>query len=188
MYIEAVPRGWWYSVLLPGQRRMVVHLTDADLLPTDPQARLSLAESARRLDLIGSALEESGAPRIVFGPKVCSARSGWLDRFGGAAWLSAGDAACSFDPLSGRGIVAALLTGRSAGLGAASLLAGEDGQTEVNGHDDALAAMLVDALVERTDAYRAEMRWPEEEFWSRRHRLPDAADRPNRHVRSRLCS
>jgi flavin-dependent dehydrogenase len=172
-YIEAVRRGWWYSVLLPGQRRMVVHLTDADLVPTDPQERLSVAESARRLDVIGSALETSGAPRIVFGPKVCSARTGWLDQFGGTAWLSAGDAACTFDPLSGRGITAALLTGRTAGLGAGSLLAGRDGQVEVDRHHDALAAMLVDALVERKDAYRSEMRWPEEEFWSRRHQLPD---------------
>lgn len=173
MYIEAVRRGWWYSVLLPGQRRMVVHLTDADLLPTDPQQRLALAESARRLDVIGSALATSGAPRIVFGPEVCSARTGWLDQFGGTAWLSAGDAACTFDPLSGRGIVAALLTGRTAGLAAGSLLAGQDGQTEVDRHHDALAAMLIDGLEERKDAYRAEMRWPDEEFWSRRHELPD---------------
>jgi flavin-dependent dehydrogenase len=169
-YIEAVRRGWWYSVLLPQQRRMVVHLTDADLLPTDARARLRLAESARRLDVIGSALALSDHARIVVGPKLSPARTGWLDRFGGEAWLSAGDAACTFDPLSGRGIVAALLSGRAAGIGAASLVAGEDAGAEVDRHGEALTATFVDALAERRDVYRAEMRWPEEEFWSRRHR------------------
>jgi flavin-dependent dehydrogenase len=168
-YIEAVRRGWWYSVLLPQQRRMVVYLTDADLLPTDARARLSLAESARRLEVIGSALALSDHARIVVGPTLSPARTGWLDRFGGESWLSAGDAACTFDPLSGRGIVAALLSGRAAGTGAASLVAGEDAGAEVGRHGELLATTFVDALAERRDAYRAEMRWPEAEFWSRRH-------------------
>jgi flavin-dependent dehydrogenase len=169
-YIEAVRRGWWYSVLLPRRRRMVVHLTDADLLPTDARARMKLAESAMSLDLIGSTLALSDRARIVVGPKLSPARTGWLDRFGGEAWLSAGDAACTFDPLSGRGIVAALLSGRAAGIGAASLVAGEDAGAEIDRHGEVLAATFVDALAERRDVYCAEMRWPQDEFWSRRHR------------------
>ncbi|MBA3717038.1 MAG: FAD-dependent monooxygenase [Actinobacteria bacterium] len=171
MYIEAVRRGWWYSVLLPRQRRMVVHLTDADLLPADPRERADLAESARRLELIGPAL--SDVRQVLDRPNVCSARSAWLDRFGGTAWLCAGDAACTFDPLSGRGIVAALLTGRTAGLAADGLLAGSAGEAAVNEHHDALGAMLADALIERKDVYRAEARWPDAEFWSRRHSLTE---------------
>jgi flavin-dependent dehydrogenase len=170
MYLEAVERGWWYSVLLAGHRRVVVHLTDADLLPAVPRERVGLAESARGLDVIGPALV---GRRILAGPEVCSARTGWLDRAGGGAWLAAGDAACTFDPLSGRGIVAALLTGRTAGHAAEALLAGTDGGAEADRHRAAIASMLVDALLERGDVYGAERRWPDAAFWSRRRRLPE---------------
>jgi flavin-dependent dehydrogenase len=104
---------------------------------------------------------------------VCSARTGWLDRAGGAAWLAAGDAACTFDPLSGRGIVAALLTGRTAGRAADALLSGTDGGAEADRHRDAIGSMLVDALLERADVYGAERRWWDAAFWSRRRRLPE---------------
>jgi len=170
-FVEATANGWWYSVLLGAQRRIVVHLTDADLLPTGRLERDQLAASATGLDLIGSVLRQSAAPRIVFGPKQTSARSGWLDRFGGQAWLSAGDAAATFDPLSGRGITAALLTGRGAGLAAAALLDGDEETLE--GHEDALGRILVDGIQQRQDAYRAEQRWSGAEFWSRRQQLPD---------------
>ncbi len=168
LYIEAVRDGWWYSALLPGQRRMVVYLTDADLLPADLPERLGLAESARRLDLIGSVLGVSDRPRLVFGPRLTSARTGWLERFSGPGWLSAGDAACTYDPLSGRGMIAALLSGRTAGLAAAALVDGEDAQAAVDRHEQDLAAMVEDGLLQRADTYRAEPRWPESEFWTRR--------------------
>lgn len=180
-YIEAVRGGWWYSVLLPAHRRMVVYLTDADLLPGTDEQRLALAESAPGLDLIGPVLRKNAAPRIVFGAQLSSARSGWLERFGGPGWLSAGDAAASFDPLSGRGITVALLSGREAGLAAASLAYGrESAGSDVERHDELVAQILVDAVVQRTDAYRAETRWPDEEFWRRRHQLPDLAELPVR--------
>jgi flavin-dependent dehydrogenase len=171
LYIEAVQGGWWYSALLPRQRRMVVYLSDADLLPADPPARLRLAESARGLDLVGSLLDVSDRPRLVSGPRLTSARTGWLEPFGGPAWVSAGDAACTFDPLSGRGMIAALLSGRTAGVAAASLLGDEDAGAEIERHEHDLAAMVQDALVQRADTYGAERRWPESEFWARRHRV-----------------
>ena len=158
LHLEAVEHGWWYSVLLPGGRRMVMYLTDADLLPDD---RAGLAESARGLDLIGPLLRG----HIVAGPGVCSARTSRLEPFAGDGWLAAGDAACAFDPLSGRGIVAALLTGRSAGLGADGLLSGRSAGEE---HEQLLSALFADTLAEREETYAAETRWPESPFWARR--------------------
>jgi flavin-dependent dehydrogenase len=156
LYLEAVEHGWWYSVLLPGGRRMVMYLTDADLLPDD---RGGLAESARGLDLIGPLLRG----HIVTGPGVCSARTSRLEPFAGDGWLAAGDAACAFDPLSGRGIVAALLTGRSAGLAADTLLSGSSADCE-----ELLSTLFADTLAERAETYAAETRWPELPFWARR--------------------
>jgi flavin-dependent dehydrogenase len=169
LYIEAVEGGWWYSALLPGRRRITIYLTDADLVPAAPQERVGVAESATCLELIGSLLAVSDDPRIVIGPRLTSARTGWLEPFSGPGWLAAGDAACTFDPLSGRGMVAALLSGKTAGLAAAALLGDGGGAAEVTRHEHQLAAMVEDALLQRTETYRAESRWPESEFWARRH-------------------
>jgi flavin-dependent dehydrogenase len=169
LYIEAVEEGWWYSALLPGRRRMTIYLTDADLLPAASQERVGVAESAIRLELIGSLLDVSDDPRIVIGPRLTSARTGRLDPFSGPGWLAAGDAACTFDPLSGRGMVAALLSGKTAGLAAAALVGDGAADAEVARHEQQLAAMVEDALLQRADTYRAELRWPKSEFWSRRH-------------------
>jgi flavin-dependent dehydrogenase len=162
LYLEAAANGWWYSVLLPGGRRLVAFLTDANLLQAD---RAAVAESARSLPLVGSLL--GATARIAVGPTVCSARTGWLEPLSGHGWLSAGDAACSLDPLSGRGIVAALLTGRTAGLAAEALLAG-DGREAVDEHERSLNEMLDDGLEQRAAAYADESRWAESEFWARR--------------------
>ena len=76
-HVEAVEGGWWYSTLLPGARRMVVFLTDADLMPTGPPGRRELAHSARLLPLIGSLLELSDRPGVVHEPRLAAARSEW---------------------------------------------------------------------------------------------------------------
>jgi flavin-dependent dehydrogenase len=169
LYIEAAPGGWWYSALLPGRRRIVVHLTDADLLPAAPEERVGIAESARRLELIGDVLGASDRPRLASGPRVTSARTGWIERFAGPGWVAAGDAAVTSDPLSGRGMVIALLSGRTAGAAAAELASGGDGAAALAHHQQQLTAVLEDTLVQRTDTYRAESRWPQSEYWARRH-------------------
>src|SRR5436190_975227 len=33
LFLEALPHGWWYSVLIPSRRRVFSFQTDADLLP-----------------------------------------------------------------------------------------------------------------------------------------------------------
>ncbi len=166
-YVEAVRDGWWYSALLPRRRRIVVLLTDADLLPRDRRARLELASSATRLEMIGALLGASAAPEIVVGPSLTSARSGWLERFSGPGWLAAGDAAVTYDPLSGRGITCALLSGRSAGEAAVAMLGGDEAARER--HQEQIASLLDDTLTERVATYRTETRWPQEPFWARRH-------------------
>jgi flavin-dependent dehydrogenase len=165
-HVEAVRDGWWYSALLPRSRRIVVLLTDADLLPRARRARLELSSSATRLELIGALLDASAAPEIVVGPSLTSARSGWLDRFSGTRWLAAGDAAVTYDPLSGRGITCALLTGRSAGEAAVAVLDGDEAASER--HRDLIASLIDNTLTERLATYRAEARWPDGPFWARR--------------------
>ncbi len=177
IHVEAVEGGWWYSTLLPGSRRMVVFFTDADLMPTGPPARRELAHAARRLPLIGSLLELSDQPEVIYEPRLAAARSSRLGPTAGPAWTAAGDAACTVDPLSGRGIVSALLTGRAAGEAASAIVDDHRSSDPVEEYRAFLTKLVLDGYRQQVDAYGAERRWPGSAFWRRRHQLEGPATR-----------
>jgi flavin-dependent dehydrogenase len=166
IHVEAVESGWWYSALLPGRRRVVAYLTDADLLPTGGGDRIDLARSARELPLIGTLLSIQSS--MVDGPRVAIARSSRLDVCAGPTWLATGDAALTVDPLSGRGVVSALLTGRAAGQAATASVRSSSGAIEVSDYVSLLDDLFVDARTRQLDAYQGETRWPTAPFWGRR--------------------
>jgi flavin-dependent dehydrogenase len=83
-----------------------------------------------------------------------------------ACRLAAGDAALAVDPISGSGVVRALRTGRAAADAALAWLRGD--RSACRGYDAARDGECTDYLLERTDYYRLESRWPEAPFWSRR--------------------
>jgi flavin-dependent dehydrogenase len=172
-YVESVEGGWWYSTLLPGGRRVVAHLTDPDLLPTSGLARRDLVLSARELPLIGELLGASGEPTLAGEPRVTVARSSQLDHVVGPGWLATGDAAFTVDPLSGRGIVSALLTGRAAGEAAAAIVAG-NAPRGAPAYTHLMGELHRDGLTRQTEAYEDERRWPQAPFWRRRLRSTDA--------------
>lgn len=154
--IEATPGGWWYTTLAGKGQRTVAFLTDADLpRPPDPiTATTHLA-----------ALLAGGRPD---GPSGRAPASGAMLRpILGNGWVAAGDAACSFDPLSSQGILTALFTGLMAGRAVAATLDGNDGALV------AYAAQLraVRAAYQRNHRmyYGRERRWPDNPFWRRRH-------------------
>jgi flavin-dependent dehydrogenase len=168
-YIESVEGGWWYSTLLPAGCRVVAHLTDPDLVPTGGLARRDLVLSARELPLIGELLGASGEPTLAGEARVTVARSSRLDHVVGPGWLATGDAAFTVDPLSGRGMVSALLTGRAAGESAVALLAG-NAHPGVSAYTHLMSELHHDGITRQAEAYEAEGRWPEAPFWRRRQK------------------
>lgn len=158
--VEAVADGWWYMTPLPGGRRVLAFLTDADLLGDGAAGwarRLSETLHMRRLagEGAGAAVPrtypaETAAGRILHGPR----------------WCAAGDAAMTFDPLSSQGISAAILMGARAGGLVAAELAGDT---------SAFTAWAEDYRTlqgETADLGRhyalMETRWRDAPFWSRR--------------------
>lgn len=84
----------------------------------------------------------------------------------GAAWLTAGDAALSFDALSSQGIFNALYTGLAASESAYRFLQGEISNfAEYQQQLEAIRAAYERHLQEW---YRSERRWSREEFWQGR--------------------
>jgi flavin-dependent dehydrogenase len=171
--IEAVADGWWYSTLLP-TGRLAIFFSDADI-PALAAARTTggWLTALRRTRHLRNLVERhryqpSGNPRVV------AANSARLTAFRGPGWLAAGDAAMSYDPLSGRGIFAAMHGARQAAYALAAAVRGEENALEKYGagleqdHANYLAAL--------SQNYRAESRWPSADFWRRRHQPPRDID------------
>jgi flavin-dependent dehydrogenase len=165
-YVESHADGWCYSALRPDRTRIVAFQTDADLLPAATvttdwlESRLIDSEIGRLLarhdyDFIGQ-------------PLLVPAHAGRYARASGDNWLAVGDAAMTFDPLSGQGTNKSLVSARQA---VQSILYGQDYQQGCN-------ALWDSFLQQRARIYAQEKRWSANLFWSRRH-APLLPNRPS---------
>ena len=172
--LEAFPDGWWYTAAA-GADRVVACMTDVDVAH-----RLALRDQKRWLQLFAETrwLQQSvgrGAPHGA--PLVRAAASGCLDQICAQSWLAVGDAASTYDPLSAQGIVKSLRSGIFASYAIADQLQ----------RADATGLTRYATFVQREFAsYRRvhaqycaeEQRWPDSDFWQRRHSLLRPDERP----------
>ena len=168
--VEAVRDGWWYSAPLPPDGAMVMFMTDADLCRSNRYADPVVWENAlahtRHTRLRVAGYQRLGTPRVA------SAASHRLERAGvPGRWLAAGDAAMGVDPLSGSGILRALVSGEAAGLAAAHWLLGRS--EPLHGYERWLDICFSEYRTQRRVCYGLEARWRNAPFW--RRRLPHAA-------------
>jgi flavin-dependent dehydrogenase len=170
--VEAQPDGWWYSAATPESGLVVVWMSDADLV-----SRQGLSAGPRWFEQLArsrhTAARVAGTENSVAeaGPFVRAACSQRLSDFGGDGWVAAGDAACTFDPLSSQGILKALRTGKIASFAALDGLEGPDvrAASSLARYRQLLGAEYSQYLEARTWFYGEERRWPESPFWARRH-------------------
>jgi flavin-dependent dehydrogenase len=163
--IEAFPEGWWYTAL-SGDRRVVACLTDADIA-----RRLALRNQERWLSLLSetSWVRRSVGGGSLRGPAMTrAADSGLLEPVCAADWLAVGDAASTYDPLSSQGIVKSLRSGIFAAYAIADRLAKSD--TSGLARYEQLVRREFAAYRRAHARYCAEeRRWPDSDFWRRRH-------------------
>ncbi len=188
--IEARPDGWWYSARVPGGRRVLAFLTDADLLPGGQAWRTAewFWQRANETTLIRPALgrwsamsparssdsNRAGTSRSTFdpasdaapAPRLTSAHSSRLVACHGDGWVAAGDAAQSFDPLSGEGLFHALFSGQCAGQALGGIFSGAVGA--LAGYAALNESLWRRFLHHRQIFYASEMRWRDRPFWLRR--------------------
>ncbi|HEY1349303.1 MAG TPA: tryptophan 7-halogenase [Ktedonobacteraceae bacterium] len=164
--IEAMPYGWWYSAPLADQRIVVSLLSDADLLHAlqarEPARWDALLQGTvytrRRLERGArcSALTMRPAVSHVLCPAV------------GRCWITAGDAAASFDPLASMGVGHALASGMHAARCVSACLHGD--MQLAAAYDTHVLRNFLQYLQLRQAYYLLEQRWPDQPFWQRRHR------------------
>jgi 2-polyprenyl-6-methoxyphenol hydroxylase-like FAD-dependent oxidoreductase len=172
--VEAFEHGWWYTAGLPGSRRIVICMCDADVARRlRMHQRKEWSRILAAMPHIGAMVGKSEVAETVI---VRSASSRRLDPVAGDGWLAVGDSASRFDPLSSQGIVKALRSGIFASYAIGDLL--------VRGDQDGLRKYSRYVFEEfegytrtRRKYYQEEQRWPTSEFWRRRHDLVKSAER-----------
>jgi flavin-dependent dehydrogenase len=163
--IEAVEDGWWYTAPLPGGRLIASCMTDGDLAAGASLRELDgWLDAARRTGATRRRLQAYALPETP--PRLWSANTSRLSSVVGPAWLAAGDAAVSFDPLSSQGIATALESGIDAARAIEAHLAGDPGA--LSSYAATVSARYREYLVERARYYGAERRWVYAPFWHRR--------------------
>jgi flavin-dependent dehydrogenase len=164
--IEAAPDGWWYTALLPSKERVVVYMTDADLIPRPSFSKADYLSLLNQTEHISNCLAKYSYG-LRTAPKGRAAGSGRLNHFWGDGWLAVGDAAISFDPLSSQGILVALYTGMEAGHKLDDYLSGS--ASALMNYSLRLNTIYDNYLLNQSMFYKMEERWMKHAFWKRRH-------------------
>ena len=164
--IEATEHGWWYSARLPDDRLVLAFHTDAR-----PGLRAGwdgfMAAAPHTAARAGAAVGGTSVGRGR--PVVVAATSQRREPVGAADWVAVGDAAAAHDPIAGLGVYRALESGMAAGEALVARAAGD--HAAVAGFAGAADERFARYLVQRAMYYRAETRWPDAPFWSRRQAL-----------------
>ena len=163
--MEACEEGWWYSFAVSGPRRLVVLMSDSDLLEAHGLAVLGPGGTNRLRGM--RLISDAASMSIPLGPpRLLPAQTRRLDRFAGPGWLAVGDSATTFDPLSSQGLVKVLRSGMDLG----PMLLECPGESFSGVHKfDRLIAQEFDAYLSVRDFYGRELRWTGAPFWRRCH-------------------
>jgi flavin-dependent dehydrogenase len=157
--VESAPDGWWYSASLPDGRGVAMFMTDRDLR--------AHASWDQRLAAAPATSQRIGAWRADGPALVRPAHSQAAATVTGSDWVAAGDAAAAFDPLASMGIGFSLRSGMEAAQVAVAMLEG-DGNPGGE-YAASIARIYADYRVRLDAIYAMERRWPQQDFWARRH-------------------
>jgi flavin-dependent dehydrogenase len=165
LLVEACEDGWWYSTPLADGRIVAAYMTDADIAAKSPGRPLTFWR--QRLDASHHTKARTAAFEITGEVRIRPAWSQTLSTVAGTNWLTVGDAALSFDPLSSAGIAKGLKWGIGAAAVIRRQLDGERGVCTI--YQREVYTAFNDYLRTQATYYRMEARWPQSTFWRRRH-------------------
>jgi flavin-dependent dehydrogenase len=170
--IAATENGWWYSAVVPNNKRILAFQTDSDLIDRsaikDLDAFIKLSKGNKQINHI----LENNVDEICFQGTV-AANSTRLEHVIGQQWAALGDAAISFDPLSSQGMFNAM----ASALQLKKLLIASDvihnstpaKEAQFQGtYTQQINSIWDQYLYHKNLFYKAEMRWTEHPFWKRR--------------------
>ncbi|WP_299216529.1 tryptophan 7-halogenase [uncultured Dokdonia sp.] len=171
--ITATEHGWWYTAVVPQNKRVIAFQTDSDLVDKstfkDLNSFLKLAKDTTQI----SAILDKNKAAIKFHGTV-AANSTRLEQVVGQQWAALGDAAISFDPLSSQGMFHAMASAMQLKnlLIDSAIIHRHTNQKEAvfqKRYTLQIHAIWDQYLHHKNIFYKAETRWKESPFWKRRH-------------------
>lgn len=157
IFLESEPDGWW-CVGSSSKHRIaataVMHPTRAHLL-------LTREHFVKRLGQMHHLGRWAGQHTNWNAPRTSLVSSSTLDRVVGPGWVACGDAAAAFDPISGQGLLGAVVSG----LTAAQAICSSDTRAAMKAYAARHAEVVRIYELRRAAAYRREQRWPDRPFW-----------------------
>jgi len=167
LLLEASEDGWWYAAPIPGGKAVIAFMTDPDLIPSSSLGRAAyIRQKLETTTLIrGLAAKMQSTSRLVGFPANGSIKQ----TIHGTNWVSIGDAAATYDPLSGRGVALAL----AKGVAIARLVSQScDAAEAFRRYADAERATFSDYTREHRETYRRAATRHRSAFWARRTSVP----------------
>jgi flavin-dependent dehydrogenase len=161
--IESVDDGWFYSANLRGTRATVAFMTDSDLYRCGHGERSD--RWRRQLNKTTYVRERLPRNADLSQLRIVSAASTVRVNPVGKGWCAVGDAAMSYDPLSGLGVHQALESAFQAASAASQYL---QDHKPLGAYRRWVAKMADRHLAARQHYYATERRWPGSRFWQRR--------------------
>ncbi|WP_300485646.1 FAD-dependent monooxygenase [Flavobacterium sp.] len=166
-YIESVADGWWYMAPVNDGKMVVNFMSDSDLHQVKSELLQDwLRQKIRQTQHFSALIPENAFDTLVHSG-IKTASTSLLDVPGGNRWMAAGDALCSYDPLTSFGITNALTGGYAAAKAITGLLNGDG--TAATDYLSKQMALFNKSVVMLQNQYRQEQRWADLPFWKRRH-------------------
>lgn len=164
--------GWWYSAVLPENKRVISYQTDSDIFDKGIFKNFTSFSKLLNNNKTMNKLVEHNIDEIDF-HGVVSANSTKLNTVIGQQWLALGDAALSFDPLSSQGMFNAMATAMQVSdllkkVNISSNLNEEKTDYLSNNYTSQIDSIWNHYLKHKDLFYSAETRWKDAVFWKRR--------------------
>jgi len=174
MRIVADEHGWWYTVQIPGKKRVLAYHLDIDNpLRESLKEPVSFFNRALATPLINDVLGSWQAGEIHFKPAGTSVIDVTTLAATGAGFLPIGDAVIAFDPISSQGLFNALATAESA---SAAIMNGFPNNAETfHQYCAELKQVSERYLSHLQQTYAGPVRFANSAFWKTRRKLQNAA-------------
>lgn len=158
--VEAVQSGWWHATRLPSKVVVAGFHTEADTALKLRRNPTEWRNALNRTLHLSMMLRDAGFRTARHLHDCSSAR---LNSFQGDGWIACGDAALSFDPISGQGLHHAVASGFSAAHAILARLG--RGEAEDGSYSVRLEQSWLVYLRRHCQAYCSERRWNDHSFW-----------------------
>ena len=168
-HIEAWEDGWWHAGRSADGRAFVGCFTDASIASSSQLDRADVWRN--RLEMTAPGIAEQVTSFTMLNDSVIRpASSSILDSPIGDDWLAVGDAASTYDPVSGDEMVRTF----QSGMFAANAVRGiwNNQEDALDRYAKVIRKNYDASLARRTEFYRAEPRWSHRTFWGDRLFLP----------------